>query len=296
MIREPLRDRVKGRWHGVLPQLGVPAQFLNRKHQPCPLCGGTDRARFDDKDGNGTWICSHCGAGDGIALVMKLHGWDYKRAAEEIEKVAGMVEPEAARPAPDPGKQIGAMRRTWNAARPIGDTVRRYLVSRGLRVQDLRDLRQAGNDMLALVRGSDGKGGQVHRTRLTADGRKAEDPCRLFMPGSMPKGAAVRLMPHEDTLGIAEGIETALSAAVLFKVPCWASLNAGLMRTWEPPGAVKRVLVFADNDTNFTGQRAAYELANRLASKVEVAVKMPGAEGVDWNDVLVGKPEAIVAA
>jgi putative DNA primase/helicase len=174
MIREPLRDRVKGRWHGVLPQLGVPAQFLNRKHQPCPLCGGTDRARFDDKDGNGTWICSHCGAGDGIALVMKLHGWDYKRAAEEIEKVSGLVEPEASRPAPDPGKQIGAMRRVWNEARPIGETVRRYLVSRGLRVQDLRDLRQAGTDMLALVRGSDGKGGQVHRTRLTL--RRASRP------------------------------------------------------------------------------------------------------------------------
>jgi putative DNA primase/helicase len=36
----------------------------------------------------------------------------------------------------------------------------------------------------------------------------------------MPAGAAVRLMAHGDTLGIAEGIETALSASALFGVPC----------------------------------------------------------------------------
>jgi len=49
------------------------------------------------------------------------------------------------------------------------------------------------------------------------------------MMGSMPTGAAVRLMAHEDVLGIAEGIETAMSASILFNVPCWAALNAGLV-------------------------------------------------------------------
>ena len=35
----------------------------------CPMCGGKDRFRFDDKGGRGTWICSQCGAGDEIELV-----------------------------------------------------------------------------------------------------------------------------------------------------------------------------------------------------------------------------------
>ena len=33
-----------------------------------------------------------------------------------------------------------------------------------------------------------------------------------------------------DTLGIAEGMETALSAAALFGPPCWAALNATLLQ------------------------------------------------------------------
>ena len=45
------------------------------------------------------------------------------------------------------------------------------------------------------------------------------------MMGTMPTGAAVRLMPHEEMLGIAEGIETALSASILFNVPVWAALD-----------------------------------------------------------------------
>ena len=54
------------------PSLGVPAKALTNRHGPCPVCGGKDRFRFDDKGGRGTWICSTCGAGDGIELVKRL--------------------------------------------------------------------------------------------------------------------------------------------------------------------------------------------------------------------------------
>lgn len=295
-MREPLRDRMRGRWHGILPLLGVPNRFLTGKHQPCPMCGGKDRARFDNKDGNGTWICSHCGAGDGVALVMKLNGWDFKTAAERIEAVVGDVQ---ARPIPrrnDPRRQIAAMRRAWGEAKPIGETVRRYLRSRGLDPDVPKDLRQSANhEMLALVRGMDGKGCQIHRTRLTPDGRKAEGNCRLFMAGPIPRGSAVQLMEPGDALGIAEGIETALSAAALFGVPCWAALNASMLKSWEPPD-VKRVFVFADNDANCTGQAAAYELARRLSSLVRVSVEIPKHADTDWNDVLMrGESVANVA-
>ena len=39
------------------------------RHQACPVCGGSDRFRFDDKEGRGTWFCNQCGAGDGLKLV-----------------------------------------------------------------------------------------------------------------------------------------------------------------------------------------------------------------------------------
>ena len=46
-------DEVKraahGRWPGVLTAFGIPAGMLVNRHGPCPLCGGTDRFRFDDR-------------------------------------------------------------------------------------------------------------------------------------------------------------------------------------------------------------------------------------------------------
>ena len=49
------------RWLAILPALGVPSHFLRNKHGPCPVCGGKDRFRFDDKDGKGTFFCNGCG-------------------------------------------------------------------------------------------------------------------------------------------------------------------------------------------------------------------------------------------
>ena len=111
------------------------------------------------------------------------------------------------------------------------------------------------------------------------------------MLGSMPTGAAVRLAPHEDKLGIAEGIETALAASVLFNMPVWAALNAGLL-SWTPPAEVETVFVFGDNDASATGQAAAYALAQRLKAKgVAAFVEIPTRTGDDWADVLARQLE-----
>ena len=75
-----------------------------------------------------------------------------------------------------------------------------------------------------------GERASLHRTYLDRYSGKAQVAEPRKMLGSMPTGAAVRLMEHADVLGIAEGIETALSASALFNVPCWAALTAGLWR------------------------------------------------------------------
>ena len=74
MQREKTADRAVGQWLGILSAIGLPARSLVNKHGPCPMCGGKDRFRFDDKNGRGTWICSQCGAGDGVTLVMQFLG------------------------------------------------------------------------------------------------------------------------------------------------------------------------------------------------------------------------------
>jgi len=45
----------QGRWPEILAALaGLSDAELSDRHQPCPRCGGTDRYRFDDKDGSGS--------------------------------------------------------------------------------------------------------------------------------------------------------------------------------------------------------------------------------------------------
>jgi putative DNA primase/helicase len=141
--------------------------------------------------------------------------------------------------------------------------------------------------MLAMVTSPDGKPSTIHRTFLTQSGTKApiEAPRRL-MPGSITKGVAVRLTAPAETLGIAEGIETALSATALTGIPCWAALNAAMLKGWQPPDLVTHVIIFADHDENFTGQAAAYALAHRLQNiDRRVTIRIPQPVGQDWNDV-----------
>ncbi|EKW84844.1 zinc-binding domain of primase-helicase family protein, partial [Escherichia coli 97.0007] len=60
----------RGHWSRILPALGV--NVLKNRHQPCPVCAGKDRFRFDDQEGRGTWFCNQCGAGDGLGMVLSL--------------------------------------------------------------------------------------------------------------------------------------------------------------------------------------------------------------------------------
>ena len=99
------------------------------------------------------------------------------------------------------------------------------------------------------------------------------------MPGKLPDNVAIRLAPAGKVLGIAEGIETALSASALFEVPVWAAISAPLLRKWRPPEGVEKVMIFGDNDKSFTGQEAAYHLARQLSDSVEVEVKIPTLPG-----------------
>ncbi len=106
------------------------------------------------------------------------------------------------------------------------------------------------------------------------------------MPGIVAKGAAIRLGPAGDVLGIAEGIETALSASALFSVPCWAAVSAAMLAAWQPPPEAKRIIIFGDNDPSYAGQAAVYALARRLRSDERVVeVQIPAEVGADWNDV-----------
>ncbi|MBK7837114.1 MAG: hypothetical protein IPJ49_05390 [Candidatus Obscuribacter sp.] len=59
---------------GIDTGFGINPAHLSGRHNACPICGGSDRFRFDDQEGDGTFYCNQCGAGDGFKLLMLLKG------------------------------------------------------------------------------------------------------------------------------------------------------------------------------------------------------------------------------
>lgn len=295
-------DAAKGKWKGILLQLGFEAKALTGKQGPCPMCGGKDRFTFDNQGGEGSYICRGCGSGgNGWSLLKAWKGWDFREAAAEVDKVLGNVTRADPVKRQRPIEDLKALAISlWNGAEKLApdDLVCRYLALRGCPMPTRRAVlrfarlcpvpQETGGRlaMLALVHDAEGEPVTVHRTFLRPDGGKAdmENP-RALMPGELPDGSAVRLATHGEMLGIAEGIETALKAGDRFKVPTWAALTAGNMAKWVPPQGVKQVVIFGDCDMSFTGQAAAYALAKRLKVKgYEVRVEIPPRIGTDWAD------------
>ena len=71
-----------GKWQSIFNSLGI--EVGNGKHCPCPVCGGKDRFRFDNKNGRGTYICNQCGSGDGLNLIKNYYHCDAKEASDKV--------------------------------------------------------------------------------------------------------------------------------------------------------------------------------------------------------------------
>jgi putative DNA primase/helicase len=290
------KERARGKWRGILLALGAPEKALVNDHGPCPFCGGDDRFRWDNGEGNGSFICGKCGAGDGFDFVRRLKGCDFRTAALEVDRVMGHVRAEPVPEKMTEARRVELLNNLWTVSRPLvpGDPVTEYLAGRSVLPGRLPTCLRyhpacpapGGSKlpaMLALVTGMDGRAVNIHRTFLEPNDKK-----RAAMPGLLPEGSAVRLYPvHGERLGIAEGIETAIAAAKRFNLPVWSALNSGLLAKWTPPEGVTSVVVFGDNDPEFGGQAAAYALAHRLSVRVirvQTEVQIPAATGRDWAD------------
>jgi putative DNA primase/helicase len=193
----PTKERARGQWRHILPQLGIDAKYLAGRNCPCPICGGTDRFRFIDRkgcDGDGMWVCSQCTphARPAIDLVIAFTGWPFKQAAHEIDAILGgeiVRSPPAPRRIEDNTDFSAFARKIWARGVRVqrGDVVDRYLRARGvgmdicppcIRTSPLDWYRDDETGelsrhpaMLALIRGADGKPIATHRTYLAADGQ-----------------------------------------------------------------------------------------------------------------------------
>lgn len=88
---DQVRDAAYNNWKDLIfPAFGIQVPGKKNQHGPCPICGGKDRFRCDDKQGKGTWICNQCGAGDGFSLVEKSRGLRYSEVLKEVGAVLGL--------------------------------------------------------------------------------------------------------------------------------------------------------------------------------------------------------------
>lgn len=201
-------------------------------------------------------------------------------------------------------KQAAAIK-LWSESVAIDDTAAAYyLTARGCLGEDTT-WKQAirfhpscpfGNHkfpaMVALVRNVvSGESQGIHRTALKDDGSG-----KRAMPGGMnakmimgtASNGAVMLSALAAHIGIAEGIETALSAQKSFKVPVWAALSANGVGSFPVIWGVKELTIFADHDE--AGLNAAKDCGARyLHAHVLGKIHHPPVYGTDWNDNLQKK-------
>ncbi len=264
-----------------------------------------------DWDGPRRQTCPSCGRGPkdktcGVTIderggVAHCHRCNYveNRFDEEVRLRPGGQIPRAAQAAHY--EVLSAYGTTlWNDCRPLAGPALAYLEARCCVIPpedgDLRfhsALKHApsgvsGPALVALV--TDFVTRQpltLHRTWIQPDGNKAEvDPPRMLLGGHRKAGGVVRLWPDDAVthgLGIAEGIETALSLAHGFQ-PAWACIDAGNMACLPVVGGIESLLIAADNDP--AGIASARDCSARwLAMGREVAVVLPNQHKTDLNDM-----------
>ena len=217
------------------------------------------------------------------------------------------------RMAPPPPSKPQAPRRTelagwghelWAACRPLGGVAVDYLLARGCFLPPLDgDLRwhpalphphipYIGPALVGLI--TDAKTRKpvsLHQTWINADGTKPSALCkekkaRMLLGKHAIAGGVIRLWPDEDVthgLGIAEGIETALSLAHAFQ-PVWALIDGGQLGKFAPLPGIESLTIACDNDpAGIKGARACAALWD--AAGVEVFITRQ--QENDLNDLLM---------
>jgi hypothetical protein len=268
---------------------------------PCPshADGRTSALKISDDPRKSDGIDLNCFAGcpwetvkRDLTRVGLLEAFEPSNGTSRLKLKFPSQEPQ---PENDDSRQDAATE-IWQATEPIENTLAAtYLEARELHLPWPIWLRYHGAlkhaptnlRFPALVAGVTNGGGKfiaVHRTYLKMDGSgKAAVISPKMALGSLQDGA-VRLGRAGKVLGLAEGIETGLSAMQLFGIPVWAVLGSRFDRVTVPVGVIE-VQIFADNGA--PGQEAAAKARGTFTKAGKrFAIRRPPESFGDWNDAL----------
>lgn len=126
----------------------------------------------------------------------------------------------------------------------------------------------------------------LQRTFLDAqEPRRARDLAHPRRSLAQPGRGAVILAPATEVLGLAEGVESALSAMILLGIPVWATLGSERFPHVAVPETVTRLILLPDSDrAGRIGAAKASEVHALPGCTIETI--WPPAPFNDWNDVL----------
>lgn len=298
----------KGQWAMIFEHYGLPP-ITGKNHfkGKCPLCDSIGKFRIDDRDGAGTWICT-CGSGDGLKLVTETQGKPFNEICREIDELIGNLFTRVKMPVTS---SAGSLRKRvlskFTKLAPLrGTSGADYLNARGiyqLPVEAIRFNDKQRHDgkvfqsLYSLATDDKGELCYLHQTLLNG-AKKADIGASAKRQKSLQednyldhaRSVAIRMFPVASTLGIAEGIETALSAHQIYNVNTWATMTANFMKKFRVPAGVKHLIIFADRDENSaTGLAAAYECAhaNLLAKNDLQRVSVYWPDHDDFNNMLM---------
>lgn len=312
---------VCGHWPDVLQSLGIEVP-PRRKHGPCPVCGGDDRFRLDDKAGRGTWICSQCDkpSGDGLDLVCRVTGLDVKAAALLVAPLVGMtaegLDPlERARIHQQQQARADAQRKeaeqqrkeaASRAAAVMADTrqgVSAYLERKGLG-GPLCDVLQASHyeagenfPVGSLSVPLTNEAGELVNVQLIND-----DGHKRYLTGGQKADAYHRIYGG-PLVAVVEGYATGLSVHLAAGATVYCAMDCGnlpavaaIARRQHPEADM---LLCGDNDATTDGNPGKAK-AEQAAAAVGARVALPPEAG-DWNDYhqahgTIATREAIMAA
>ncbi|QIF15541.1 DUF927 domain-containing protein [Escherichia coli] len=287
--------RAAGQWENILEHLGitVPAGGL---HGPCPICGGKDRFRFDNKKGRGTWFCNQCGHGDGLDLVKLALSLDTGPAADRVAELLPALPPPAVmqparKEASDEGRPHDYWQRLFARTQP-GESP--YLTARGLTGFELpltvQEMKTAGGVFPAgslLLPITDTEG------RMTGAQLIGPDKVKGLCAGTRKKGRFISVGPFPEKMPariiISEGFATALSASLLSEGWSIAALDKGNLKDVAEQIRQKwpdvQIVIAGDNDFSDGKPNQGKESAIKAALAVKGWMTIPpGRIKVDWDD------------
>ncbi|EPI2106449.1 DUF927 domain-containing protein [Providencia rettgeri] len=302
VIRD-VKLKANGQWQNILSNLG--AEVPLNTHTACPHCGGKDRFRFDDKDGNGTFICSQCGSGDGLDLVQRVLGGSVTEAAYEVAGMIG-IDTRSDNPPAYRSHEVKAQQdalKAQQAQNQANEQIEKHKRFTARYSRTIANAKQGESDYLKA------KGFDSTTVTLLADGS-------LIIPLIDTDGtitAAQTIKPNGDkrllldsakngsyypinepvnvsTVIITEGLATAMTCQLIQpEAHTVAAIDAGnlihvakVMRTKYPES---QIIIAGDNDIkpdqSNTGKLAAEKAAKAVNG---IAVLPPTDDKADWDD------------